>query len=712
MRLVIFFLGTLLISSFITAVSYSQSSWIRQDSLINYNYTISFANEMTGFYSGVRKRIHKTSNGGQNWFELLSSDSSNYRKVFCLDANNIFAGTTNNNFYVSTNSGLSWTKIPVVTGGTTLSSIFMCDLNTGYLTNYIPTQSNVLKTTNGGVNWNIVTTSPSFGVLNELYCVSKDTLFVCGSLSVSRSQNGGLSWNIVLNSALGTMEFKTINFINNLTGFTAGRLNLINPIIYKTTNGGNSWTYKIFNGPLESGASFYSIKFFDSNNGVAVGDSGIIYRTTNTGNTWIKQHKFYGIILDASYRSTNNINIALSNGTIYGTTNGGWEPPNTPYLIYPPNNFNYIKLTPTLMWEKAFFNSAQYSLQLSNDSNFNTTVLNINAIDSANFTIPANILTASSVYFWRVKSFNPQYTSSWSEIWKFGTLFPSAPNLISPSNNNTNVPSNQTMDWEDAVSGLFYNIQISKDSLFSQKITDSTFEFSYFQIPSPKLSVNTYYFWRVRAINVVGAGSWSEVWKFKSDDSPSLITPQNNDSGIVFNSLFDWTDYPNFSNYRIQISLDSLFNTVNVDNSYLYSSQYLLHNAMQQNQYYFWRVNARYNSNTLNTFWSEVRRFKTSVTYTGIDNKNEVPLEYKLYNNYPNPFNPSTNIRFSVLNSGIVKIAVYDLIGREVQTLVNEKLQPGIYETTFIGTELNSGVYFYRMITEGFTETKRMLLIK
>ena len=59
-----------------------------------------------------------------------------------------------------------------------------------------------------------------------------------------------------------------------------------------------------------------------------------------------------------------------------------------------------------------------------------------------------------------------------------------------------------------------------------------------------------------------------------------------------------------------------------------------------------------------------------------------------------------------------MKLVVYDVMGREVQTLVNERLQPGTYETSFDGSSLNTGVYFYRMVTDGFTETKRMILLK
>jgi hypothetical protein len=85
---------------------------------------------------------------------------------------------------------------------------------------------------------------------------------------------------------------------------------------------------------------------------------------------------------------------------------------------------------------------------------------------------------------------------------------------------------------------------------------------------------------------------------------------------------------------------------------------------------------------------------------------------FNLYQNYPNPFNPRTKIKFDVIHPGSVKIIVYDIMGREIQTLVNKKLQSGTYETFFDGSLLTSGIYFYKLITDRFTETKKMLLMK
>jgi len=91
---------------------------------------------------------------------------------------------------------------------------------------------------------------------------------------------------------------------------------------------------------------------------------------------------------------------------------------------------------------------------------------------------------------------------------------------------------------------------------------------------------------------------------------------------------------------------------------------------------------------------------------------NTVPEVYSLSQNYPNPFNPSTNIKFSIPQAGNVKMVVFDVLGREVTTLVNEFRQAGNYVVDFNASLLSSGVYFYRIDAGNFTETKKMLLVK
>ncbi|MFQ6610117.1 MAG: T9SS type A sorting domain-containing protein [Fidelibacterota bacterium] len=124
-----------------------------------------------------------------------------------------------------------------------------------------------------------------------------------------------------------------------------------------------------------------------------------------------------------------------------------------------------------------------------------------------------------------------------------------------------------------------------------------------------------------------------------------------------------------------------------------------------------------------------------TLTVTNISGANGLPLtyeigasflstdtptiveEYSLSNNYPNPFNPTTTIGYAVKEAGDVSIIVYDMLGREVNVLVNDYLQPNNYSVVWNGMNSNnqqvaSGVYYYKMITNGFVDTKKMLFVK
>ncbi len=100
------------------------------------------------------------------------------------------------------------------------------------------------------------------------------------------------------------------------------------------------------------------------------------------------------------------------------------------------------------------------------------------------------------------------------------------------------------------------------------------------------------------------------------------------------------------------------------------------------------------------------------VNPTGVGNENETVESYSLGQNYPNPFNPVTNIKFSVPKNGHATMKIYDVLGNEVATYLNEFINAGTYNVTVDGSNLSSGVYYYRLSAGDFTETKKMMLIK
>ena len=123
--------------------------------------------------------------------------------------------------------------------------------------------------------------------------------------------------------------------------------------------------------------------------------------------------------------------------------------------------------------------------------------------------------------------------------------------------------------------------------------------------------------------------------------------------------------------------------------------------------------------NTIDTVFV---RFQTKDFIWGIPSNNlitgikevdeKIPTEFSLSQNFPNPFNPTTKIRFDVSKQSHVKLFVYDILGREIETVVDKEMNPGGYEVTLESKNLSSGVYFYRINAGKFQQMRKMLLLK
>ena len=129
----------------------------------------------------------------------------------------------------------------------------------------------------------------------------------------------------------------------------------------------------------------------------------------------------------------------------------------------------------------------------------------------------------------------------------------------------------------------------------------------------------------------------------------------------------------------------------------------------------YYVINTTYSSSTALGNWKDsiygpgtITQIITSVT----GDENLIPSVYSLSQNYPNPFNPVTRINYSIPKQGLVTIKIYDALGREVQTIINEMKTPGKYIVDFDGTNLSSGVYFYKLASNDFVSIKKMILLK
>ena len=216
------------------------------------------------------------------------------------------------------------------------------------------------------------------------------------------------------------------------------------------------------------------------------------------------------------------------------------------------------------------------------------------------------------------------------------------------------------------------------------------------------------------SLNIIGVGGGP-------DEGPSIVTTTNGGNNWKLNALVYW-GVPFSCSYRTRAEgwvplgyvPDFLITTdssrtwseiVTPDSSFIYDVVF----TDYRNGFCVGDSGVVYKFN-----YQSVNISKTEIL---------IPADFKLYQNYPNPFNPSTKIKFDIANNPLLRgvgeargvytqLKIYDITGREIQTLVNEQLSPGSYEVTFDGTNFSSGIYFYQLNTGNFTETKKMLLIK
>lgn len=191
--------------------------------------------------------------------------------------------------------------------------------------------------------------------------------------------------------------------------------------------------------------------------------------------------------------------------------------------------------------------------------------------------------------------------------------------------------------------------------------------------------------------------------------APNLISPLNASNISTIGPVFDWDSNSIATHYHIQISPVSNFSYL-TDSLTLTNSFYHIPNGkLNINTTYFWRVKAK-NSNGYSN-WSSAWYF--SINNTGIYQiSGLVPEKFKIHQNFPNPFNPVTKIKFEIPKSSRIKLAVYDLMGKEVGLLHNGILSPGIYEYSWNAKNLSSGIYFAKLMTADFNGITKLTLIK
>ncbi|HEC42752.1 MAG TPA: T9SS type A sorting domain-containing protein [Bacteroides sp.] len=194
-------------------------------------------------------------------------------------------------------------------------------------------------------------------------------------------------------------------------------------------------------------------------------------------------------------------------------------------------------------------------------------------------------------------------------------------------------------------------------------------------------------------------------------NTPILYEPINQQKLITGGTVtLRWTGKGMYNSFNVQVSDDSSFSAI-LHESNTNHSDYSITGLTNDSEYY-WRINAVLGTHT--SQWSEVWSFHLTDTTTGVvEFENYIPHGYHLTQNFPNPFNSSTRITYSIKEPGFVTLKIYDPIGREIQTLVSENQETGSYSVEFDAHKLSAGVYFYKLEAENqFTEIKKMVLTR
>jgi hypothetical protein len=393
--------------------------------------------------------------------------------------------------------------------------------------------------------------------------------------------------------------------------------------------------------------------------------------------------------------------------------------PDPPVLISPADS-TIIPVTGQIFLWNIVLTATSYRIQISISPDFSTTVVNQATGSQTQYTHNSPPLANNTIYYWRVNATNSGGTSTWSTVWRVITVpaTPPAP-IVYPVNRGRPVYSDSAtiFEWHKVSTATSYRIQISTGSNYI--INEIVYDTIY--IAPPNTFTNyTMYYWRVAAINSGGQGSFSTSWNFSviphSLNPPTLISPINNAINVPLNPTLDWSDVTGAMSYRVQISTTSNFSLIILNVTGLSNSAYsVMSNILANCTQYYWRVKVYIPADS--SSWSNVWTF-TTICNSGINLiSSEIPTENKLYNNYPNPFNPSTNIKYQITKNGLTTLKVFDILGKEIATLVNEIQKPGTYEIQFsinqyTNNQIPSGIYYYTIQTEDFNDTKKMVILK
>jgi hypothetical protein len=293
-----------------------------------------------------------------------------------------------------------------------------------------------------------------------------------------------------------------------------------------------------------------------------------------------------------------------------------------------------------------------------------------------------------------------------------------------PVGNPTEYTNPPTLNWylSTYATGLTYEIQCIPASDLSWPAdnvvaTSSTMSFN---IPSG-LTGGVQYAWRVRSVLGSTKSDWSTPALFTMAAVNALVQPITGSPAnfatinTVSPKLYWYLPTAPAANatYEIQIADNPDFTNPITASSNKLSLQVT---GLSDGKGYFWKV--RSNDGTGNTsYYSGMGQFKIINSTTDVQKDIAIPTQFALEQNYPNPFNPTTLINYSIPNNAFVVLKIYDMLGREIKTLVNNQMSAGKYSVAWKGEDNNgnkvtSGIYIYRITAGNFSAARKMVVLK
>jgi fibronectin type 3 domain-containing protein len=369
-------------------------------------------------------------------------------------------------------------------------------------------------------------------------------------------------------------------------------------------------------------------------------------------------------------------------------------------LIYPNNNQVNLENNFNFQWNKVE-DADKYFIQVAQ----NPTFTNIFMSDSTTDTVKSVTgLSDGNKYYWRVRVKNTNGSlGPWSEVWVFYTFIalPATPQLASASLIQ-NRGSFIRLTWYEAEGAGEYSVELSEDQSFTTVFKSTTTSDTVNDFTG--LDEGQKYYWRVQANNVAGSSPWSDISDFTIIRAPTSLDVESSASNEITLSWSDKSDVEDGYIIERKQSPDTSFTVLDT----LKESDVAeyVDNGVEQGKTYTYRVKA-YKGSAVSDYSNEA-----SLNLTDVNEEEGIPTEYSISQNYPNPFNPSTKIKFALPETALTKIIIYDLIGRKIQTLVNKELQAGYHTINIDAKNLPSGVYFYRIQSRDFIQTKKMILMK